>query len=233
MTQSVLVLQHTPSENLGTIEDSLRGHQIGFEYIETYAGKSVPTDLAGKAGLIIMGGPMGVYEQAQFPFLPDELRLIESTLAQEKPILGVCLGSQLLASALGAEVKPGAKKELGWHAVTLSEAASRDALFAGVSTEIWAFHWHGDVFSLPRQAVGLASSKQTVHQAFRYGQNAYGILFHMEVTQAQISQMLVDFAEDLLGAGGDATAIAAGAQQHLPELTKIAEMIFGRWASLL
>jgi len=229
--RSVWVLQHTPSETLGTIEDVLRGHQIGFNYIETYAGKSVPGEMAGIAGLIVMGGPMGVYEQSKYPFLREEMRLIESALALGRPVLGVCLGSQLLAAALGAEVKRGERKELGWHAVTLSEFAAQDPLFAGVRPEFWPFHWHGDVFSLPKQAVGLASSRQTPSQAFRYGKNAYGILFHLEVTQEQIAQMLSDFAEELQEAGGEAPEITAQIPRHLPVLKEIAGDVFGRWAS--
>ena len=228
---SVWVLQH--GETLGTIEDVLRGHHIGVEYIETYAGKPVPREMADKAGLIVMGGPMGVYEQAKYPFLGDEMRLIESALALGRPVLGVCLGSQLLAAVLGAEVKKGERKELGWHAVTLSELAAQDLLFAGVKKEFWPFHWHGDVFSLPKHAVRLASSQQTPCQAFRYGKNAYGILFHLEVTPEQVSQMLAAFAEELREAGGDAAKITAGIPGHLPVLEEIAGEVFGRWALAL
>jgi GMP synthase (glutamine-hydrolysing) len=231
--QSIWVLQHTPSENLGTIEAALRGHQIGFDYIETHAGNSVPGEMADKVGLIVMGGPMGVYKQAKYPFLRDEMRLIESALALGNPVLGVCLGSQLLAAVLGAEVKKGEKKELGWHAVTLSDSAAQDPIFTGVRPEFWPFHWHGDVFSLPKQAVGLASSRQTSCQAFRYGKNAYGILFHLEVTRQQISQMLLDFAEELREASGEALEIAAQTPMHLPVLGEIAGDVFGRWASML
>lgn len=228
--QSVWVLQHTPSEDLGTIEHALRGHGIGFEYIETYAGKIVPHEMAGKAGLIIMGGPMGVYEEAQFPFLRDEMRLIESALSADFPVLGVCLGSQLLAAALGAEVRKGKKKELGWHAVMLTDSAARDPLFAGLGREIWPFHWHGDVFSLPHQAVSLASSEWTPCQAFRFGRNAYGILFHLEVTQEQISKMLAVFADELREAGGNEAMIAAEIPRRLPALKEISDKVFGRWA---
>ena len=231
--QSVLVLQHTATEDLGSIEDVLRGHPIGVNYIEIHEGQSVPKQMGDKAGLIVMGGPMGVYDQAQYPFLSDELRLIESALKAERPILGICLGSQLLATALGAEVKKGARKELGWHAVTLTECTQQDPLFLGLRREFWPFHWHGDVFSLPNQAVGLASSRQTPHQAFRYGKNAYGILFHLEVTQRQVSQMLVDFAEELSEAGGEATAIADQCPRYLPVLQEIAGGVFGRWTALL
>jgi GMP synthase (glutamine-hydrolysing) len=226
-------LQHSPSETLGTIEDALRGHRIGVEYIETHVGKPVPREMADKAGLIVMGGPMGVYEQAKYPFLGDEMRLIESALAMERPVLGVCLGSQLLAAVLGAAVKKGERKELGWHAVTLAEFAAQDPLFAGVGPEFWPFHWHGDVFSLPKQAVGLASSQRTPCQAFRYGKNAYGILFHLEVTREQISQMLSAFAQELREAGGEAAEITAQIPRHLPVLKEIAGEVFGRWASAL
>ena len=231
--QSVWVLQHAPTETLGTIEDVLRGHRVGVNYIQTYAGNQVPSEMADKAGLIVMGGPMGVYEQAKYPFLRDEMRLIESALTLGRPVLGVCLGSQLLAAVLGAEVKKGEAKELGWHAVRLSEATTQDLLFAGVRPEFWPFHWHGDVFSLPKQAVNLASSRQTPYQAFRYGENAYGILFHLEVTQEQISQMLVDFAEELREAGGGAAEITQQIPRHVPVLKEIADGVFGRWASRL
>jgi len=229
--RNIWILQHTPCENLGTFEDVLRGNEIEFTYIETHAGKAVPLEMADKAGLVVMGGPMGVYDQAEYPFLRDELRLIESALKLERPVLGVCLGSQLLASALGADVKKGERKELGWHPVTLSESASEDSLFAGVPKEFWPFHWHGDVFSLPKDAVGLAQSRQTAHQAFRYGRNAYGILFHLEVTEGQISQMLVDFADELREAGGTPGEITEQTPQHLPALQGISAGVFGRWAA--
>lgn len=227
------MLQHTPCETLGTMEDVLRGQQVQFSYIQTHAGTPVPGEMDDRVGLIVMGGPMGVYEQAKYPFLCNEMRLIESALKLGRPVLGICLGSQLLAAVLGAAVKKGMKKELGWHAVKLTESAAHDGLFAGVRTEFRPFHWHGDVFSLPRQAVGLASSQQTPNQAFRYGKNAYGMLFHLEVTQEQISQMVVDFADELREAGGTAAEITEQIPRHLPVLQQIAGEVFGHWAALL
>lgn len=231
--QSVWVMQHTPCETLGSFEVVLRGNGVGYQYIETHEGNPVPAGMGDKAGLIVMGGPMGVYEYSTFPFLRDEMHLIESALKLDIPVLGVCLGSQLLAAALGAEVKKGERKELGWHAVTLSDTAAHDPIFNGISTEFWPFHWHGDVFSLPQKAVGLASSRQTSHQAFRYGKNAYGILFHLEVTQGQVTQMLSDFADELCQAGGSASHIGEQTARHLPALQEIASTVFGRWAEML
>ena len=230
---SVWVLQHTASETLGTIEGALAGRGIGFNYVQTHSGTPVPRGMGDAAGLIVMGGPMGVYEQAQYPFLRDEMRLIESALVLGRPVLGVCLGSQLLAAVLGAEVKKGEAKELGWRRVVLTEAGAEDALFARVQPEFWPFHWHGDVFSLPRQAVSLASSHQTPCQGFRYSRSAYGLLFHLEVTRGQILQMLSDFALELQEASGDAAEITKMIQQHLPTLEVIADEVFSRWADMV
>ncbi len=229
----VQVLQHTSCETLGTIENVLRESQIAFNYIETHKGQSVPTEIGDASGLIVMGGPMGVYEVDQYPFLRAEMRLIESALMAGKPVLGVCLGSQLLAAVLGAEVTKGQKKELGWYEVSLSEDAAKDPLFAGVISKFSPFHWHGDIFSLPNGGVRLASSQQTANQAFRYGKSAYGIIFHLEVTEAQIRQMLVDFADELQQADGDPREIENLIPQNLPALQAIASRVFSRWARMV
>jgi GMP synthase (glutamine-hydrolysing) len=109
----VIVLQHAPCETLGTIEDSIIAAQMKARYIRSYAGDPVPDSIDSAAGLVVMGGPMGVYDQEQYPFLRQELRLIERTVADRAPVLGVCLGSQLLATALGAQVRKGSRKEIG------------------------------------------------------------------------------------------------------------------------
>jgi GMP synthase (glutamine-hydrolysing) len=215
------------------MEDVLRRGQIEFNYIETHHGQLVPTEIGDASGIVVMGGPMGVYELNEYPFLRDEMRLIESALKAGKPILGVCLGSQLLAAVLGADVTKGKRKELGWYEVSLSEDAAKDPLFAGVNSKFWPFHWHGDIFSLPKGAVKLASSQQTVNQAFRHGPSAYGVLFHLEVNEAQIRQMLLDFADELQQAGGDAREIERLIPQSLPALQAIASGVFSRWARML
>jgi GMP synthase (glutamine-hydrolysing) len=219
----VIVLQHHPAESPGLIADA-----VHVQIIRPFEDQPVPRTLDA-AGLIIMGGPQSVYEQDQFPFLRAELRLIEDALARQKPILGVCLGSQLLAAALGAKVYPGQRKEIGWFDVT----ARVDPLWANAPRQFTAFHWHGDVFDLPAGATSLASSALTPIQAFRHGFNAYGLLFHLEVTGPQIAEMVTLFADEIHTAGVDARTILTGVKNHLPALQKIGRQVFGRWASLL
>ncbi|MBI4308419.1 MAG: type 1 glutamine amidotransferase, partial [Chloroflexi bacterium] len=117
---TVLVLQHAAPETLGAIADALKAAGLAFRYVRTFAGEPVPQDLGDAAGLVAMGGPQSVYEQDRFPYLRDELRLIERALKAGRPILGICLGSQLLAAALGAPVTRGKQKEIGWHRVALT-----------------------------------------------------------------------------------------------------------------
>jgi GMP synthase (glutamine-hydrolysing) len=226
----ILVIQHSAPETLGGIADALDTHQLRPHYIQAFA-EEVPRELGIASGLILLGGPMGVYEDDRFPFLRDEMRLIEAALAAGKPILGVCLGSQLLAATLGAEVKRGKLKEIGWHQVQLSPDGRRDDLFRELPEQFMAFHWHGDVFSLPSGAAPLASSGMTAQQAFRYG-SAYGLLFHLEVTLALVNAMTECFAEEAATAGADITAIRLAADSYLPALTRIGATIFDRWARL-
>jgi GMP synthase (glutamine-hydrolysing) len=227
----VWVIQHAPCETLGTIADALSAVDIPVETVRTFEGEPVPKTLEGFDGLILMGGPMGVYEQDRYPFLRDEIRLIQESLKNDRPILGVCLGSQLLASALGARVSPGREKEIGWHPVRLTDAAREDPLWKGVDDSFTAYHWHGDIFELPSGAVSLASSDLTRHQAFRYGRNAYGTLFHMEVTGAIIRNMVKTFGGELHEAGIDGQALLSETGKHLRRLQAIGKTVFGRWAA--
>lgn len=175
---------------------------------------------------------MGVSEQDRHPFLSDEMRLIEQALKADRPILGVCLGSQLLAATLGAQVVRAASKEIGWHRVTLAPAAKEDRLWSGVKPSFVAFHWHGDVFEVPQGAVVLASSTATACQAFRYGERAYGLLFHLEVTQEVIKKMAKTFAGELWEARVAADRLIRETQAHLPDLHRVGHAVFNRWAGL-
>lgn len=228
----LLVIQHTPPETAGTIVDAVRSKGCTFQYVRTFQEEPIPRSLEGVDGVIVMGGPMGVRDQGKYPHLRDEMRLMEQTIKADKPLLGICLGSQLLASILGAKISP-AKKEIGWHTVRLSPQAQQDRIWAGVPASFTAFHWHGDVFDLPSGAVLLASSDATPHQAFRHGNKAYGILFHLEMTENIIREMIRTFSDELLEQNIDSGWVIQKADEHLPEIEKISNTVFGRWAQLI
>lgn len=229
----VWVLQHLAEEPLGTIGDALEARGIEAKYIRVFEGEPVPDTMNGVSGLVVMGGPMGVYEQHEYPFLSDEIRLIETALRAEKPVLGICLGSQLLASALGAEVRKAHRKEIGWFPISLTEAATGDRVFSEIEDSFMAYHWHGDVFDVPRGATSLASSAQTQCQVFAYGNSAYGFLFHLEATQKIVEDMTRGFAGELDEESIDSHEIIDQTRKHLPEFQRIAASVFQRWASLI
>ena len=229
----VYVLQHIAVETPGTIEIALHLHGISTRVIRSFAGEPVPSTMHEAAGLVVMGGPMGVYEQRQYPFLQAELRLIERALADHKPVLGVCLGSQLLATVLGASVVKGQQKEIGWHPVTLTQQARTDALWQAVPPSFLGYHWHGDVFEVPASAVCLATTDLAPCQAFRYDQMVYGLLFHLEVTSSILQDMVRTFQQEQQEAGVDGETLLKQARQFLPPLQVIGSSVFLAWAARL
>lgn len=229
---SVYVLQHAYAETLGTIEPALVAAGLKPRYIQSFAGQAVPLAMEDAAGLIVLGGPMSVGESSRFRFLKNEMYLIEDALAARKPVLGICLGSQLLATVLGAEVRRGEAKEIGWFPITLTDAALADPLWAGCERVFQSFSWHGDIFDLPAGAAHLASSAQTRCQSFRSGRNAYGLLFHMEVTPVLITKMAESFRQELDEEKIDRNALLSGAEKHLAALNAQGERFFRAWAGL-
>jgi GMP synthase-like glutamine amidotransferase len=227
---TVYVVQHAEPETPGTIGLALRARRLTAKVVRAYAGAEIPREMGRARGLVVMGGPMGVHEAARFPFLQDEMRLIERALRAEVPVLGVCLGSQLLASVLGAHVSRARAKEIGWLPVELAASAGRDPIFRGVKSPIVPCHWHGDVFTLPAGAVALARSQRTRCQAFRYGRTAYGMLFHMEFTRPILRKMTRTFRDELAAERIEPGAILDGADLHLPRLEPVARAVFERWA---
>jgi GMP synthase (glutamine-hydrolysing) len=228
----VLVLQHAACEGPGAIGDALRRRGLSLRTVRAYAGEPVPATLATSRALLVMGGPIGVYETDRHPHLRDELRLIEDTLRRDSPVLGVCLGSQLLAAALGARVYPSGGKEIGWYRVDLSDGAASDALFRDLPRSFTALHWHGDIFDLPQGAVRLAASEMTERQAFRYGAHAYGLLFHLEVGRPQLEEWIAVFADEMAAARVSADSIVgAAAAAHLEAARAIGARVFDRFAA--
>jgi len=229
----VLVLQHITCENPGTIRDALKRQGVASRYLHTDADP-VPVALPeGISGLIVMGGPMGVYEADRYPFLTAEMKLIERAVRDEIPVLGVCLGAQLMAAALGGSVKPGPRKEIGWYRVDLDPAASADPSWSRLPPSFTGFHWHGDQIGLPGGAVRLAKSEITPNQAFRYGRSAYGIQFHLEVDRHLVESMSETFADELAAERIDAAQILAGRETHLSALEAIGRTLFDDWTRLV
>jgi len=228
----IYVLQHHPVENLGTIADALEGAALAWQYVRVYDGQPVPSSMKGAGGLIVMGGPMGVYQTDRYPWLRDEMRLIEDAVKSNLPTLGVCLGAQILAAALGAKVERNPNgKEIGWHPIKLGDSAQHDRLMRGLPATLTPFHWHGDIFDLPPGAVLLASSEKTPCQAFRYGDKAYAFQFHFEVTPDGVAAMADAFAKDLNRENIAADRMIAQAAEFAPTLEKISDTVFSRWAS--
>jgi GMP synthase (glutamine-hydrolysing) len=228
----IYILQHHPVENLGTIADALEGAALAWQYVRVADGQPVPSNMKGAGGLIVMGGPMGVYQTDRYPWLRDEMRLIEDAMKLKLPVLGVCLGAQILAAALGAKVdRNPSGKEIGWHPIRLSDSAKEDRLMRDLPATMTPFHWHGDIFDLPPGAVSLASSDKTPCQAFRMSDKAYGFQFHIEVTPDGVAAMADAFAKELVREKIPADRMIAQAAEFLPTLGKISNTVFSRWAS--
>ncbi|MFT5207130.1 MAG: GMP synthase (glutamine-hydrolyzing) [Candidatus Omnitrophota bacterium] len=229
----VYAIQHIAIETLGLIEQSLNAQSIKIHYIRPYLGESIPQSMLGVDGLISMGGPMGVYEQNTYPYLKDELKIMDAALKQKKPVLGICLGSQLLAHALGAEIKAGPQKEIGWFNIHKKDIAQKDPLIKGLPNPFKALLWHGDIFTPPPGAVSLAHTELTQEQMFSFQNNAYGILFHLESTESILRNMVSEFQAELNEAGIEGESILNGIHQYMPTLHALAKTVFDQWASLI
>ncbi len=193
---AVLIIKNITSEGPGTIENFLTKEEIPFSIVELGSGQT-PPPLEGFNSLVVMGGPMGVYELERYPHLAIESRIIREAINRDMRVLGICLGSQIIAHCLGAEVYPGHEKEIGWYHVELTGDGLKDPLMRRLAIhprvgDFWrkfkVFHWHGDTFDLQLGAVLLASSELYKNQAFRYGDNVYGFQFHMEVTKDMLTE---------------------------------------------
>jgi GMP synthase-like glutamine amidotransferase len=190
---SVLILKNVPHEGPGTIEDFLRERKMAF-YIIDLQSEELPVTESFDT-LVIMGGPMSVNDTDQYPFVTKEIELVKEFINRGKKVLGVCLGAQIMATALGADVYPGPEKEIGWFDIEVEGNGTRDRLMTTLATDpadgayrnsFKVFHWHGETYDMPEGSVRLARSELYRNQAFRYGKNVYALQFHVEVTNEMI-----------------------------------------------
>ena len=223
----VLAFRHVPFEGLGLIEPALRLRQIEVDYADLYRPDAATPDIGPYDGLIFMGGPMSVNDD--LPYLRQEMALIRQAIARRQPILGICLGSQLIARAMGATVRRNSAKEIGWYGVQFTPAAEADRLFGGLSRET-IFHWHGETFDLPPGAELLASSDLCRNQAFRAGERVYGLQFHLEVTPEMIADWCIQDEN-----GGDVRELEAAIDPsfNAARMAALSARVFGNWCELL
>src|SRR5512132_1279795 len=231
----MLVLQHIACEPPGVYEDVLIERGATIHRVELDEGEPLP-DWRDFSAIVAMGGPMSVNDEEELPWLRAEKAFIAEAVRAGLPFFGACLGVQLLAASLGAEVVPGAAPEVGLLPVFLTEAAASDPLFADLPRELLTLQWHGDTFSLPEGAVLLASSPAYPNQAFRWGRSAYGVQFHLELSREMAAEWArvpsyADALESVLGRGAE-TALVDALTTHADELRAHGRRMFERWLAL-
>jgi GMP synthase-like glutamine amidotransferase len=226
-----LILQHEPIEGPGTIAEEIRlaGHAV--RTIRLDLKEKVPTDPALFAGLVVMGGTMGVYDQGKFPILKDEIALLGKAVKAEKPVLGICLGAQLLAASLGAEVKAG-EKEIGWFPVHKMPDACKDPVLRRLPENFPALMWHGDHFPLPAGAVHLLSTQKCACAGFRFGKKAYGLVPHLEMTAAMVDEMVSASRRELAAAQVEPAQILEDSSEYAEPAEELARTMWKAWLGL-
>lgn len=226
----VVAIRHVAFEHLGTLAPLLSGRGFRIRYLDVGMTDLSVLDPLQAELLVILGGPIGAYEEGLYPWVIDELRLIERRLEAQRPLLGICLGAQLIARALGSRVYPGRAKEIGWSPLHLSAAGERSCLtdLAGCGYQV--LHWHGDTFDLPSQAQRLASTELTENQAFAFGDRVLGLQFHLEVDAGEIERWLIGHAHEIAALSGVTPLdLRADSARYGPSLTTSAATCMSRW----
>lgn len=229
-----LIVQHVEPEPAFSIADALNTAKVDMEICRVFVGDRLPESISGFDGLVVMGGPMSATSDDDFPTRRQEIALLAGGLSAGIPVLGVCLGAQLLAVAGGASVFLGdVGPEIGWTPVELLPAARDDLLFGGLPRRLTVLHWHNETFELPDGAQHLAGNGAYINQAFRIGGAAWGLQFHLEVTEAGVEGFLREFeAESQLAAGGPG-AVRSITPSAIADLAASRDLVFDRFAALV
>ena len=191
----IYVIKHIDIEGPGILGDILEEAGFTLKTIELAKGEALPELSDSLEAVIVLGGPMNVYEEDKYPYLAEEDQFIREVIDKSVPFLGICLGAQLLAKACGSRIKKAKEEEIGFYQVDLTPEGEKDALFKGLDKEIDVFQWHGDTFDLPPKGTLIATAQVCRNQAFRIGKNAYGLQFHLEVTDQIIKSWIDEYFE--------------------------------------
>ena len=191
----VLIIKHIEIEGPGLIEYCLKQGNIPYQVLNLSMGAHFPK-LDDLTHIVILGGPMNVYEEDRYPFLREEDLFIKESIQRGKSILGICLGAQLIAKALGAKVYKASVKEIGWYDVSLTKEGSKDPFFSYLPKTFPVFQWHEDTFEIPKAGKFIATSTSVPHQAFRYGEKVYGLQFHLEVMEEMIHDWMEAYEKE-------------------------------------
>jgi GMP synthase-like glutamine amidotransferase len=226
----IAIFRHSPSEGPGYFADFLNAHNLPWQLIRIDTGEAVPADASQFSGLVFMGGPMSVNDD--LPWIGPVLALIRDAVARDLPVLGHCLGGQLMTRALGGVVTKNAVKEIGWGEVSVDNNAAARAWFGDV-TSATAFHWHGETFSLPAGATHLLSSKYCANQAYALGKHL-ALQCHVEMNEAMIREWC-EIGADEISANAESGGVQSAATiqrlmtQNLQLLHKLAEQLYTKW----
>lgn len=227
--KTAVALRHVLFEDLGTLADTLEKRGFAIRYVDAGVDDLSRRDIIGADLMIVLGGPIGAYDEDLYPFLRDELAIIGQRLALRRPILGICLGAQLMARALGAAVTPmGGRKEIGYGPVSLTADGTASVL-AHLSEDIPVLHWHGDEFQIPPGAKHLARTDVCNAQAFDYEGFAPGLQFHLEADPARIEQWLIGHSVELAASGTSVRKLRADSIQCGTRLARVARDVFNAW----
>lgn len=230
----VLVVQNFDKTGLGQVGTALAEAGAELDIREVHRGDALPEDAAGHDAAVVLGGGQNALDDTAYPYIPALLELMRDFERRDRALLGICLGSQLLARAYGAMNQIGGASEFGWHTIGLSDTAKDDPLLGGLPQTFPIFQWHDDTFSLPDGATRLASSDVAVNQAFRIGRAAYGIQFHFEADRALVREWSAAFASQLdeRQPGWD-TRLESEAARHGPQADAAGQAIARAWVRLI
>lgn len=227
MPRTAVALRHVCFEDLGLLDGVLRERGYQIDSLDVGVDDVTVGALEEPDLLVVLGGPIGVYETDSYPFLVDERNAIAARLSTGKATLGVCLGAQLMAVALGAEVHPAGGKEIGYGPLTLT-SEGRQSVLAPLDG-VPVLHWHGDEFAIPAGAARLAETPGFPNQAFSLGETVLGLQFHIEADSTRLEQWLIGHANELAGAGVDPRQLRADATRYGPRLADVATGVIHDW----